>query len=107
MIFLVKIVKEVKKLLILISFGRRLCFSLSTEKKKKSYCRLKVKSSGENRATQDVTELKEYCYTIVFRAQYVAGGHFVSDISIKYFYNPSKNKAILYESLIIFIDFYY
>jgi hypothetical protein len=41
-----------------------------------------------------------YC-TVVLQAQFAAGGHFVWNIKIKYFYNPSYNKAILCESSII------
>ena len=51
--------------------------------------------------------LKDYCHTIVLQAQFATGGHFVWDITIKYFYNPSYNKAILFESSVIFLDSYY
>ena len=44
------------------------------------------------------------CHTIVLRAQFVAGSHFVSHITIEYFHNPPK--VILYESLIILPDSY-
>ena len=43
----------------------------------------------------------DYCHTIVLRAKFAAGGHFVGDITIKYFNNPSYNKAIVYEFFII------
>ena len=47
---------------------------------------------------------KLLCHTILLRAQFVAGTHFVSDITMEYFHNPPK--AILYESLIISPDSY-
>ena len=40
------------------------------------------------------------------QAQFAAGGHFVSNIAIKYFYKPSWNKATLHESSIILPDSY-
>ena len=43
---------------------------------------------------------------VVLRAQFAAGGHFVWDITIKYFNNPSYNKAILLEFSIIVLDSY-
>ena len=46
------------------------------------------------------------CYSIVLRAQFVAGNYFVSDVMVKYFYNLPYNKAVLYKSLIILPDSY-
>jgi hypothetical protein len=42
---------------------------------------------------------------MVLQAHFAAGGHFVFwDITTKYFYNPSYNKAIPYNSSIILPD---
>ena len=41
------------------------------------------------------------------KLQFVAGGHFVWDIMVKYFSNPLYNKAILDTSAIILLDSYW
>jgi hypothetical protein len=49
---------------------------------------------------------KDYRHIIVLRAQLAAGGHFVWDFTIIYFYIPSYNKEILYASSITLPDSY-
>ena len=47
-----------------------------------------------------------YSHTIITRAQFGTGHHFVSHITMEYFYNPSCNKAIPYASFhLTFIGF--
>lgn len=45
-------------------------------------------------------------YYIVLRADFAGDGHFVWAIMMKYFYNPSHKKEMLWESLIILPDSY-
>ena len=52
--------------------------------------------------------LKDYFQNrILLGSITAAGGHFVWDIMIKHFYNPSKNNAILYDFSIILPDFHW
>ena len=45
--------------------------------------------------------LNDYGHTMVLLTQFDANGHFIRDITIKYFYNPLHNEAILYKYLVI------